>query len=93
MAALRTGEGFPDVVVTAATGSTALSPDAEETWQLLLDGRSGIRKLDKSFVSEFDSPVRIGGVLQENLDDHLSRIELRRHTFPVVRRLVLTARQ
>jgi beta-ketoacyl ACP synthase len=78
MAPLRTGDGFADVVVTAVASSTSLAPDAEKTWQFLLDGQSGIRELDKSFVSEFNSPVRIGGSLQENFDDHLSRVELRR---------------
>jgi beta-ketoacyl ACP synthase len=78
MARLRTGDGFSNVVVTAVASTTSLSPDAEQTWQLLLEGRSGIRALDLPFVKEFESPVRIGGQLQENLDDHLSRVELRR---------------
>jgi beta-ketoacyl ACP synthase len=75
---LRTGEGFADVVVTAVISTTSLAPNAEETWQLLLEGRSGIRELDYPFVAEFKSPVRIGGPLQENFDEHLNRIELRR---------------
>jgi 3-oxoacyl-[acyl-carrier-protein] synthase II/beta-ketoacyl ACP synthase len=45
---------------------------------LLLEGRSGIRELDLPFLAEFDSPVRIGGPLQENFDEQLTRIELRR---------------
>ncbi|QLL07024.1 KasA/KasB family beta-ketoacyl-ACP synthase [Mycobacterium vicinigordonae] len=81
MATLRTGAGFPNVVVTAVASTTALAPDAEETWQLLLQGHSGIRELDKPFVAEFDSPVRIGGPLREDFDEHLSRIELRRFAF------------
>jgi beta-ketoacyl ACP synthase len=75
---LRTGDGFPNVVVTAVASTTSLAPDAEQTWQLLLEGRSGIRELDSPFVGEFESPVRIGGPLQENFDEHLTRIELRR---------------
>jgi beta-ketoacyl ACP synthase len=75
---LRTGDGFANVVVTALAATTSVAPDAEQTWQLLLEGRSGIRELGYPFLSEFDSPVRIGGPLQENLDEHLSRIELRR---------------
>ncbi len=81
MAGLRTGDGFPDVVVTALASSTALAPDAEDTWQQLLEGQSGIRRLDKSFVEQFDSPVRIGGELREDFDAHLSRVELRRLSF------------
>ncbi len=81
MAALRTGGGFADVVVTAIASTTPLGPDAEDTWQQLLEGRSGIRKLDKWFVGEFDSPVRIGGQLVEDFDEQLSRIERRRLSY------------
>lgn len=81
MAALRTGEGFPDIVVTAVASTNSLAPDAEETWQQLQAGRSGIRQLDKPFVTEFSSPVRIGGPLREDFDEHLSRVELRRFAF------------
>ena len=62
MTALRTGDGLADVVVTAVASTTALAPDAEETWQQLLEGGSGIRQLDKWFIHEYESPVRIGGV-------------------------------
>jgi beta-ketoacyl ACP synthase len=78
MTRLRTGDGLANVVVTAVVSTTSLAPDAEQTWQLLLEGRSGIRELDSPFVREFKSPVRIGGPLQENFDEHLTRIELRR---------------
>ncbi|MCT7658402.1 KasA/KasB family beta-ketoacyl-ACP synthase [Mycobacterium deserti] len=78
MAALRTGEGLPDVVVTAVASTTALAADAEATWQLLQQGRSGIRALDKWFIGELESPVRIGGQLVENFDTYLNRVELRR---------------
>jgi 3-oxoacyl-[acyl-carrier-protein] synthase II/beta-ketoacyl ACP synthase len=78
MTPLRTGDGFANVVVTAVASTTSLAPDAEQTWQFLLEGRSGICELDSPFVEEFKSPVRIGGPLQENFDEHLTRIELRR---------------
>ena len=81
MAGLRTGGGFVDVVVTAIASTTPLGPDAEDTWQQLLEGRSGIRLLDKSFVEEFDSPVRIGGQLLERFDEQLSRVERRRLSY------------
>jgi beta-ketoacyl ACP synthase len=77
MTPLTTGDGFADVVVTAVASTTPLAPDAEDTWQQLLEGRSGIRPLDKPFV-EFESPVRIGGQLLESYDEQLSRIERRR---------------
>src|SRR5258705_5065517 len=72
MTPLRTGDGFPNVVVTAVAATTSLAPDAEQTWQLLLEGRSGIRKLDFPFLAEFDSPVRIGGPLHEKFDVQLA---------------------
>ena len=81
MAALRTGDGFPDVVVTAVVSTTALAPDAEDTWQQLQHGASGIRALDKWFVGELHSPVRIGGSLVDNFDEQLSRVEQRRTSF------------
>ena len=46
MTRLRTGDGFANVVVTAVVSTTSLAPDAEKTWQFLLEGRSGIRELD-----------------------------------------------
>src|ERR1041385_6629726 len=92
MAPLRTGDGFADVVVTAVASTTSLAPDAEKTWQFLLEGQSGIRELDKSFVGEFKSPVRIGGQLQESFDEHLSRVELRRLAFMQKMSLVLGRR-
>lgn len=89
---LRTGAGYPNVVVTAVASTTALAADAEETWQRLLGGHSGIRELDKPFVSEFDSPVRIGGTLREDFDEHLNRVELRRFAFMQKMAAVLSRR-
>ncbi len=61
--------------------TTALATDANSTWQKLLDGHSGIRKLEDPFVEEYDLPVRIGGHLLENFEDELTRIELRRLSY------------
>lgn len=66
---------FPDVVVTGVAMTTALGTDAESTWQALLEGRSGIRVLQDSFIEEFDLPVRIGGHLLETFDEQLSAEE------------------
>src|ERR1700761_361627 len=75
---LATGNGFPNVVVTGFAMTTALASDAETTWKLLLDGRSGIRTLDDPFVEAFDLPVRIGGHLVEEFESQLDRVEQRR---------------
>ena len=92
MAALRTGEGLADVVVTAVSSTTALAPAAETTWQQLLEGQSGIRPLHKWFVEDCDSPVRIGGTLRENFDENLNRVELRRLSYLGKMALVLGRR-
>jgi beta-ketoacyl ACP synthase len=81
MARLSTGNGFPDVVVTGVAMTTALATDADSTWKKLLDGQSGIRKLEDPFVEEFDLPVRIGGHLLEDFDHGLTRVELRRLSY------------
>jgi beta-ketoacyl ACP synthase len=81
MANLSTGNGLPDVVVTGIAMTTALATDADTTWAKLLDGQSGIRRLDDAFVDEFALPVRIGGRLLEDFDQYLTRIELRRFLY------------
>ncbi|BBY15309.1 3-oxoacyl-ACP synthase KasB [Mycolicibacterium litorale] len=81
MARLATGNGFPNVVVTGVAMTTALATDAETTWQRLLDGQSGIRRLDDPFVEEYDLPVKIGGHLLEDFDSELTRVELRRLSY------------
>lgn len=78
---LSTGNGFPNVVVTGYTMTTALATDADTTWKRLLAGESGIRLLDDPFVEEYDLPVRIGGHLLEDFDGELSRVELRRLSY------------
>jgi beta-ketoacyl ACP synthase len=78
---LPTGNGFPNVVVTGIAMTTALATDAEGTWQKLLDGQSGIRKLEDPFVEQYNLPVRIGGHLLEDFDSELSRVELRRLSY------------
>ena len=81
MTGLATGSGLPNVVVTGVAMTTALATDATTTWQKLLDGHSGIRKLEDPFVEEYDLPVRIGGHLLEDFEDELTRIELRRLSY------------
>jgi meromycolic acid 3-oxoacyl-[acyl-carrier protein] synthase II len=78
---LATGAGFPNVVVTGVAMTTALATDADSTWQKLLAGQSGIRKLEDPFVEQYDLPVRIGGHLLEDFDSELTRVELRRLSY------------
>jgi beta-ketoacyl ACP synthase len=81
MAEFSTGNGLPDVVVTGVAMTTALATDAEGTWKSLLDGQSGIHRLEDEFVERFDLPARIGGRLLEDFDHELTRIERRRFLF------------
>jgi beta-ketoacyl ACP synthase len=81
MAALTTGSGLPNVVVTGLAMTTALATDAESTWKKLLDGQSGIRTLEDPFIEEYDLPVRIGGHLLEDFESELNKVERRRMSY------------
>jgi beta-ketoacyl ACP synthase len=81
MAQLTTGHGLPSVVVTGIAMTTSLATDAENTWKKLLDGQSGIRRLEDPFVEEYDLPVRIGGHLLEDFESELDKVELRRMSY------------
>ncbi|MGZ4584113.1 MAG: 3-oxoacyl-ACP synthase KasB [Mycobacterium sp.] len=78
MTELVTGKNLPNIVVTGVTMTTALAPDTDATWKMLLDCQSGIRTLDDPFVEDFDLPVRIGGHLREEFDSQLTHVEIRR---------------
>ncbi len=73
--------GFPSVVVTAVEATTDLAADIESTWKGLLAGESGIRILTDDFVEKWDLPVRIGGHLVDNVDDHMTRLDMRRMSY------------
>jgi beta-ketoacyl ACP synthase len=73
--------GFPDVVVTAVTATTSISPDIESTWKGLLAGESGIHVLEDEFVTKWDLQVKIGGHLKEPLDPLMTRLEMRRMSY------------
>ena len=73
--------GFPSVVVTAVEATTALGADIDSTWKALLAGESGIRILEDDFVTKWDLPVRIGGHLVDPVDDHMTRLDLRRMSY------------
>ncbi|UXA11591.1 beta-ketoacyl-ACP synthase [Mycobacterium sp. SMC-8] len=84
--------GFPNVVVTAIEATTALAADIESTWKGLLAGESGIRILEDDFVDKWDLPVRIGGHLVDNVDSHMTRIEMRRMSYVQRMSLLLSRR-
>lgn len=82
MASPTTGSGLPDVVVTGMAMTTSVATDADGTWKALLEGKSGIRRLEDPFVEEFDLPVRIGGHLLEEFVGDLTEDEKRRMSYP-----------
>lgn len=69
------------VVVTGTAATTSLADNFEGTWDGLITGRSGIAKLDESFIEEFDLPVRIGGKLTVHPAEKLTRVQQRRMSF------------
>ncbi|OBA78863.1 beta-ketoacyl-[acyl-carrier-protein] synthase II [Mycobacterium sp. 1164966.3] len=72
---------IPEIVVTGVAMTTALATDADGTWKKLLDGQTGIRRLDDLHVELLDRPLRIGGQLLEDFDCELTRVERRRLLF------------
>jgi beta-ketoacyl ACP synthase len=81
MGSPTTGNGLPDVVVTGFTMTTSVATDAESTWKALLDGQSGIRRLEDPFIEQFELPVRIGGHLLEDFESELTKVENRRMSY------------
>ena len=81
MASPTTGSGLPDVVVTGIAMTTSVATDAESTWKALLDGQSGIRRLEDPFIEQFQLPVTIGGHLLEDFESELTKVENRRMSY------------
>ena len=73
---------MPDVVVTGIAMTTSVATSAEGTWSALLEGKSGIRRLEDPFVEQFELPVKIGGHLLEDFDSELTKVENRRMSYP-----------
>ncbi|MEV6169239.1 beta-ketoacyl-[acyl-carrier-protein] synthase family protein [Streptomyces sp. NPDC051954] len=52
-----------DIVVTGLGATTPLGGDVWSTWNEMLTGRSGVRRLDADFVGKYRLPVTIGAPL------------------------------
>ena len=61
--------------------TTSVATDAESTWKRLLDGQSGIRRLEDPFIEQFQLPVSIGGHLLEDFESELTKVENRRMSY------------
>jgi len=64
---LSTGNGFPDVVVTGIAMTTSVATDVDGTWKALLEGRSGIRKLEDPFGHVWTIATHIEDVPPEEM--------------------------
>jgi 3-oxoacyl-[acyl-carrier-protein] synthase II len=72
--------GQVDVVVTGLGATTPLGGDVASTWEALLAGRSGVRRVDDQFewVERHQLPVKIAAPLAVSPTEVLSRVQARR---------------
>ncbi|MFF1883087.1 beta-ketoacyl-[acyl-carrier-protein] synthase family protein [Pseudarthrobacter sp. NPDC058196] len=66
----------PRVLVTGAGTINPLGSTVKETWEALLDGRSGIAELTQDWAEQL--PVRIAGQVAADLSEHLGTREMKR---------------
>ena len=64
------------VVVTGLGTTSPLGGDVDSTWQALLDGRSGVSRLDKEWAEQL--PVQIAGQAAVEPTEILERVKARR---------------
>ena len=49
-----------EVLVTGMGATTPLGGDVASTWDGLVDGRSGIRRLEQDWVDTYELPSKLG---------------------------------
>jgi 3-oxoacyl-[acyl-carrier-protein] synthase II len=67
-----------DVVITGLGATTPLGGDVASTWDGLLAGHSGIRRIEADWADKFDLPVRIAATLAEEPTERIPRVQARR---------------
>ncbi|MGY1594237.1 beta-ketoacyl-[acyl-carrier-protein] synthase family protein [Geodermatophilus sp. SYSU D00708] len=65
-----------DVVVTGLGATTPLGGDVATTWEALLAGRSGVRRLDDDWVKQF--PAQLAATLATDPAEQIDRVRARR---------------
>ncbi|MGX5657331.1 beta-ketoacyl-[acyl-carrier-protein] synthase family protein [Geodermatophilus nigrescens] len=65
-----------DVVVTGLGATTPLGGDVASTWDALLAGRSGVRRLDDEWVKEM--PAQLAATLAVEPSEQIDRVRARR---------------
>jgi 3-oxoacyl-[acyl-carrier-protein] synthase II len=68
----------PSVVVTGIGATTPLGGTAPETWQGMLDGRIGVKRMTEPWIGQYGLPVKIDAPLAVEPTDILTRVEARR---------------
>ncbi|WP_326569445.1 beta-ketoacyl-[acyl-carrier-protein] synthase family protein [Amycolatopsis rhabdoformis] len=67
-----------DVVITGMGATTPLGGDVASTWDGLLTGRSGVRRIPADWPEELGLPVLIGATLAVEPSEVLPRVQARR---------------
>lgn len=79
---MTSGATKPDVevVVTGLGATTPLGGDVASTWEAVLAGRSGVRRIDgdADFIDKYDLPVKIAAPLAVEPTEVLPRVQARR---------------
>ncbi|WP_029433899.1 beta-ketoacyl synthase [Blastococcus sp. URHD0036] len=65
-----------DVVVTGLGATTPLGGDVPSTWEALLAGRSGVRRITDDWITEF--PAQLVATLAEDPAEKIDRVRARR---------------
>jgi 3-oxoacyl-[acyl-carrier-protein] synthase II len=66
------------VVVTGLGATTPLGGSIEETWDGVLDGRSGAKPLPQEWIERYELPVHFACTIAQQPSEVLSKVEVRR---------------
>ncbi|KAA5826557.1 beta-ketoacyl-[acyl-carrier-protein] synthase family protein [Saccharopolyspora hirsuta] len=67
-----------EVVITGLGATTPLGGDVASTWDGVLNGATGIKRLEEEWLDRFELPAKIGAPLAVEPADVLPRVQLRR---------------
>ncbi|WP_190817694.1 beta-ketoacyl-[acyl-carrier-protein] synthase family protein [Saccharopolyspora pogona] len=67
-----------DVVITGLGATTPLGGDVASTWDGLVNGASGVRRLEAEWVDRLELPAKIGAPVAVDPSEVLPRVQLRR---------------
>ncbi len=79
MSSARADSGI-EVVITGMGATTPLGGDVASTWEAVLAGRSGVRRIDEDFdfIDKYDLPVKIAAPLKVEPTEVIPRVQARR---------------